>query len=391
MRGFSKAQFAQFTGLEPNSLGKNLSTEELSAKQTAAVSDVLGIPDFALDFEGEVAVKKLPTDFRTVGNRNVLLSVPALRAIYKTYGEASALVKLENDLGSGQENKPIPKFDAKDVKPKSVAKAMHKFLGTNLTHFASIEDELVAFKDLRFKIEKAGIYVFAERVADPAFRGYCFSEGQSSFLVVNVTNQPPRARIFTLAHELAHLFLGTLGIVDTIVGRRPLEQFCNKVVAEFLLPSEYLHDRLVLDHAPSTDDPARLVNWLHANFPFSKFFIAIRIQEVGNANFVEQWASQCGYQLIPVSFNLADIQEFSKSAIEFEQIGVADAIRRQGTVGYHNSRLGFNAIGIANLAIQSDLVSKFDLQRSLSMPANKLESIFDGHKVRINEARRYEA
>jgi Zn-dependent peptidase ImmA (M78 family) len=47
------------------------------------------------------------------------------------------------------------------------------------------------------------------------------------------------ARMFTLAHELVHLWLGTGGIfnlVNMLPTKEPMERFCNEVAAEFLVP-----------------------------------------------------------------------------------------------------------------------------------------------------------
>ena len=57
------------------------------------------------------------------------------------------------------------------------------------------------------------------------------------------------AQMFTLAHELAHLWLGESGISDVEAGRVPdqaIELWCNSVAAEVLMPM----DRLRHDHDP---------------------------------------------------------------------------------------------------------------------------------------------
>jgi Zn-dependent peptidase ImmA (M78 family) len=49
--------------------------------------------------------------------------------------------------------------------------------------------------------------------------------------------------MFTLAHELAHIWLGESGISDPSAGQLPekqIERWCNRVAAELLLPLEEL-------------------------------------------------------------------------------------------------------------------------------------------------------
>lgn len=51
------------------------------------------------------------------------------------------------------------------------------------------------------------------------------------------------AQMFTLAHELVHIWLGESGISDPSAGRLPekqIERWCNRVAAELLLPLEEL-------------------------------------------------------------------------------------------------------------------------------------------------------
>ncbi len=53
------------------------------------------------------------------------------------------------------------------------------------------------------------------------------------------------AQMFTLAHELAHLFVGETGLSifkDFQPTPHVTERFCNRTAAEFLVPEEDLHD-----------------------------------------------------------------------------------------------------------------------------------------------------
>ncbi|EQD78732.1 protein containing DUF955, partial [mine drainage metagenome] len=51
------------------------------------------------------------------------------------------------------------------------------------------------------------------------------------------------AQMFTLAHELAHVWLGATGVSDTQAGQVPeqqIERWCNQVAAELLMPMDEL-------------------------------------------------------------------------------------------------------------------------------------------------------
>jgi Zn-dependent peptidase ImmA (M78 family) len=68
------------------------------------------------------------------------------------------------------------------------------------------------------------------------------------------------AQMFTLAHELAHVWLGATGVSDTQAGQVPAqrtERWCNQAAAEFLMPLAEL--RAAHQHnAPIPDEIQRL-------------------------------------------------------------------------------------------------------------------------------------
>ena len=64
------------------------------------------------------------------------------------------------------------------------------------------------------------------------------------------------ARIFTLAHELVHVWLGTDGVFNLenlMPAGNDVERFCNRVAAEFLIPEYKLTERW--DEANATEKP----------------------------------------------------------------------------------------------------------------------------------------
>lgn len=99
-----------------------------------------------------------------------------------------------------------------------------------------------AFKYLRQKIERAGVFVllkgnlgsYHSNIALTAFRGFALSDDIAPFIVIN-DQDTESAWAFTLIHEMAHLLLGKTGISGYYIEKK-IEKFCNEVASEFFLP-----------------------------------------------------------------------------------------------------------------------------------------------------------
>ena len=70
------------------------------------------------------------------------------------------------------------------------------------------------------------------------FRGFVLIDDYAPWVFVN-SNDTKSAQMFTLAHEMVHVWLGKPGIFNLEkfdVAADDNEQFCNQVAAEFLIP-----------------------------------------------------------------------------------------------------------------------------------------------------------
>ena len=75
------------------------------------------------------------------------------------------------------------------------------------------------------------------------FRGFVLVDDYAPLIFVN-NSDSKAAQMFTLAHELAHVFLGSSAAFDLREMQpadEPSEQICNKAAAEFLVPHQELH------------------------------------------------------------------------------------------------------------------------------------------------------
>ena len=103
------------------------------------------------------------------------------------------------------------------------------------------------------KVEAAGILVLQSgivanntrrKLSVSEFRGFALADDFAPLIFIN-SQDSIAARIFTLAHELGHLWTGTSGISNPEITpdsgeTQEVEKFCNQIAAEFLVPHEDL-------------------------------------------------------------------------------------------------------------------------------------------------------
>ncbi len=153
----------------------------------------------------------------------------------------------------------------------SIADRMRRTLGLSERWASDVATWSEALTNLRRRMESVGILVVVNGVVglntrrklDPKeFRGFVIVNSYAPLVFVNGADGKA-AQMFTLAHELAHLFLGQSAIFDLDEldpADNPVERLCNQGAAEFLVPEHRLrqqwpHDRNVLK---SIEDMARV-------------------------------------------------------------------------------------------------------------------------------------
>ena len=158
---------------------------------------------------------------------------------------------------------------------------------SNLWRHTHIADD--AFHDLREKAQNAGVYVvlmgdlgnYHSRVEPDEFRGIAIAEQFAPRIVIN-SYDTKVARPFTLAHELAHIFLGFSGVSNQNAFElqrlhKSIEQFCNSVAAELLVP-----ERSIRQAWNGQDgDLEQFIRRMARNLHVSEEVIARRLYDLG--------------------------------------------------------------------------------------------------------------
>ncbi len=248
-------------GVDADGLGAKLNTsvdriaswlsgaEKPTFRQAQKLAAALNIP-FGFLFLNNPPVDEVSIpDLRTVGSdptqkldlnfRDLLKDVMFKRDWYRDF-------MIEVD---GKPRPFVGRFALSDD-AKVIARDMRRTLlppDGDMPHAANSEALL---SELMKAAEAAGVWVMRNGVVGNntrrplsvrQFRGFAISDPHVPLIFIN-GKDAKAAQLFTLAHELTHIWLGESGVSNVQIGerdfgaKRTVEQKCNEVAAEFLVP-----------------------------------------------------------------------------------------------------------------------------------------------------------
>ena len=223
-------------------------------------------------------------DLRTVGNRGVRRPSPDL---LDTIYQCQQRQEWYRDYVRGIGSDPVPHVGSLSTTTPvdEAASAVTAAMSFSVERRGS--DWSKAFGYLRDQAEDNGVLVMVSGVVgsntrrklDPAeFRGFALSDPLAPLVFVNGADTKA-AQIFTLAHELAHIWLGESALSDADLGVKAtddVERWCNRVAAEVLVPLEALQSDFD-PRADLTDELDRLAR----RFKASTLVVLRRVYEAG--------------------------------------------------------------------------------------------------------------
>ena len=208
---------------------------------------------------------------------------------------------------SNPSGKQIWKEAPLDMQLSVEAQALNvrKALGISLEDQLALRSDELALKRWREAVEANGIFVFKAPFKQKDISGFCLLD--TDFPLIYLNNSTTKTRqIFSLLHELAHLLLNVSGISKfeaSYVSRLPMverriEQFCNKIAAEILIPSADFIQQIAgfPGNAESVQD--HLYANLASRYGVSREAVLRRLLDMGRVSnaFYEQkakfWAGQ---------------------------------------------------------------------------------------------------
>ena len=198
----------------------------------------------------------------------------------------------------------IGEFEREDD-PVKVARHMRRTLGIGHDMRKEASQDWEGFLRLFIETaEESGVLVMRNGVVGnntrrklsvKEFRGFVISDVLAPLIFINGADAKT-AQTFTLAHELAHLWIGSSGVSNIDIGKgKPkgnaqIEQFCDRVAAEVLVPAAEFLDVWSKQSSISTN-----MRQLAREFRVSPIVIlrrALDLHKISRADFFESYKTE---------------------------------------------------------------------------------------------------
>ena len=201
-------------------------------------------------------------DFRTIANRQV--PGPSANLLDTIYICQQRQVWYQEYLQiEGAPELAFPGSVSIRDSVESVAGKISREISFNVAERARLNTGEIALNQFITQVEECGVLVMrsgivgnnTRRTLDVAeFRGFALVDRHAPLIFIN-GNDAKAAQMFTLAHELAHIWLGETGLSNAQLRgneQTRAEQWCNAVAAELLVPINDLKAVLIPDEPLDT-------------------------------------------------------------------------------------------------------------------------------------------
>lgn len=247
-------------------------------------------------FLKEPPVETIPIpDFRTIRNKPIARPSPDLLDMIYVCQQRQEWYR---DFARSERESPLSCVGSAslDSSVEQTAAIMRHALDFDIEERRRMSTWTDALRLFIAQADEAGIMVMCSGVVlnnnyrplDPEeFRGFALSDNHAPLVFINGADTKA-AQMFTLAHELAHIWLGQSAVSDTQASLLPdhqVERWCNKVAAELLVPLEILKQEY--NDGPSLRSE---LDRLARRFKVSTLVILRRIHDAGGLSRQEFWS-----------------------------------------------------------------------------------------------------
>ena len=252
--------------------------------QISNIAKKLNIPTGLLLLDKSIEIKSGRLEFRTLNSsyldemseelRDTIIEMESKQAFLREYIESPL-----DFIGSCSIDDDVL-FVASKIRTKlQIDKEFQaNILKTNMLKF------------LKEKINNIGVFVFFNGIVGEnthrslnlaEFRGFVLTDDKAPIIFINQKDETINGKVFTLIHELVHLFVGTDEILTEVDAGDytfdPTEAFVNKVTAELLVPKDIFFNAANLI---KNSNSSNIISTLADKFKVSEFVIVRRLYDL---------------------------------------------------------------------------------------------------------------
>ena len=312
----------------------------------------------------------LPTDFRTAGGAAPALSPATHLVIRRARRLQSLLAEVADEIPSAW---PAPRLVRGDLGARAdlATDAQRTLLGVTATIQASWSDVPEAIRGWRRALqESAGVLTLLESIPPSECRGMALWDGRVPAIIISTAADEPRtSRVFTIAHELAHLTLNQDGVCleredDTSRGRT--ERWCNRFAGALLVPGDVLTD--LFSDGSLQGDPVAAVTRAANRLKVSRDVLAIRLEDTGRVD-------KGFYQRIKPAFLVSETKTPGRSEVK---IPATTRVL---------SRVGAAPVRALSMALNDGLLDMRDVADVLNVGADRFSDLNERAEQSLGRAR----
>ncbi len=252
--GLSEIALAKKLTTKPEQVEKWEEDGNLTYKRAEKLAKVTHTP-FGYFFLSKPPEEKLPVaDFRTLGSEEKGRPSPELLDVLYDAMRKQDWYR-EHLLELGEDPAKFVGSATMKTEINELADAIRRQFKFNSLLRAAATNWEQALSLMFDHCEDQGVMVIRSGIADgnthrplsvEEFRGFALTDPYAPLVFIN-TKDSPAGQMFTLVHELVHLWLGLSGVSNldqSYANTKRVEIYCNAVAAEILVPLAELKDAL---------------------------------------------------------------------------------------------------------------------------------------------------
>lgn len=298
--GLSVRQVAEKIGAKPEQVREWEESGELTFARAEKLARVTHTPFGYLYLEAPPEEKLPIPDYRTVAGKDVVRPSPDLLDVLTDALRRQDWFR-DYLIAYGEEPLSFVGSVKLEDSPEEVAARIRRAIHLDTEERSGARTWEEALRSQVEAMEESGVLVMRSGIVGnnthrqlsvDEFRGFALSDPYAPLIFIN-SSDSKSAQMFTLAHELVHIWLGVSGVSNlqaTYAPNHRIERFCNRVAAEVLVPAAEL--RVEWQTARSQ---ARPLAGLAHRFKVSSLVLLRRLRDlrfISQAQFEGQYAEE---------------------------------------------------------------------------------------------------